>query len=137
MPERPDSPRLVMVVDDDARAARVLAQMLREDGYNVEVVLDGAAAIHRLSREPLPDVLVTDFRMPHADGMAVLSYARSRRPHIPVILVTSYPETVEAWSTRFDPPPRVFSKPLAYGEFVQELARLTQRNEDLKPSDGD
>jgi two-component system response regulator MprA len=122
---RPHIPRLVMVVDDDARAARVLAQMLREDGYDVEVAVDGAAAINRLSREPLPDVLVTDFHMPHADGHAVLSYARSRLASIPVVMVTGYPEAVQGWSASLSPPVTLFAKPLVYGELLDALDRLT------------
>ena len=37
-----------------------------------------AAAIARLACNPLPHAIVTDFRMPHADGMAVAQFARSR-----------------------------------------------------------
>ena len=49
---------LVLLVDDDVRMARTFALMLREDGYEVDFAADGAAAISRLTRDPLPDVLV-------------------------------------------------------------------------------
>ena len=51
------SNKLVLVADEDARTARLLARMLRDDGYNVELVLDGAAALARLTRSPLPDAV--------------------------------------------------------------------------------
>jgi two-component system response regulator MprA len=85
---------LVLVVDDDARSARVLAHMLRDDGYEVEVANDGASAIGRLTRAPTPEALVTDFHLPHADGLAVGRYARARRPDMPVFVVTGYPHLV-------------------------------------------
>lgn len=116
---------LVLVVDDDARTARRLAHMLREDGYAVEVAVDGASALGRLSRDPVPAVLVTDLRMPHADGVAVSKYARSRRPGIPVVVVTGYPLQAEWLERAFEPPPVVFTKPLSYDQLSGELRRLT------------
>ena len=41
--------RRVLVVDDDERTARLLARLLTEDGFDVEVVTDGVAAMARLS----------------------------------------------------------------------------------------
>jgi len=118
---------LILVVDDDVRTARLLARMLREDGFEVELAVDGAAAIGRLARSPMPDVLVTDLRMPHADGAAVASYARSRRPGLPVLVVTGYPELAPHEGDGLDPPPTVLSKPLDYARLGDELRRLTGR----------
>lgn len=109
----------VLVVDDDVRTARLLARLLGEDGFEVELATDGAAAIARLSRSPLPDALVTDLRMPHADGVAVARYARSRAPQIPIFIVTGYPELL----TRLDDliATRIFPKPLAYPELTAAM----------------
>ncbi len=113
---------LVLVVDDDARSARLIAQMLREDGFNVEVVLDGAQAIARLTQAPLPDVLVTDLSMPHADGNSVTVFARSQKPGLPVIFVTGYPHLATAQIG--EPSPTLFTKPLAYAELKIALLRI-------------
>lgn len=118
---------LVLVVDDDVRAARVLARMLREDGFDVELAIDGAAAIGRLARAPIPDVLVTDLRMPHADGVAVARYARSRRHDIPVLVVTSYPELVSRHCDALVPAPTVLNKPVDYAVLNEVLRRVTGR----------
>jgi CheY-like chemotaxis protein len=127
VPTMPESisrpPALVLVVDDDARTARLLARMLGEDGYEVELALDGAAAVGRLARSPTPDVLVTDVKMPHVDGAGVARYARWRRPQLPVFLVTGHPELVSDLERTLDPPILVFTKPLDYTTFVDALAR--------------
>ena len=120
-------PALILVVDDDARTARLLARMLREDGFDVDLALDGAAAIGRLARSPMPDVLVTDLRLPYADGVAVASYARSRQPRLPVLVVTGYPNLVAREGDVLDPAPTVLSKPLDYTALGDELRRLTGR----------
>jgi len=111
----------ILVVDDDVRTARLLARLLVEDGFDVEVSSDGATAIARLSREPAPDVLVTDLRMPHADGLSVARYARSRNPSIPVFIVTGYPELVGSLDNVLAPIARVFTKPLAYPELTEAM----------------
>jgi two-component system response regulator MprA len=97
--------------------------MLREDGFDVEVATDGATAIARLTRLPLPDILVTDFKMPHADGEAVSRFGRTQRPGLPVFIVTSYPGMVT--KTRLgEPPPVLFTKPVDYVDLRDEIVRV-------------
>ncbi len=114
---------LVLVVDDDTRTARRLAQLLREDGYAVEVAGDGAAAVGRLSRLPLPDILITDMQLPHVDGEAVARYARAGRPTIRVFFVTGYPQLARAALGGPSADAAVFTKPLDYDALRNELDR--------------
>src|SRR5262245_60230148 len=114
----------LLIVEDDAPVARTLARMLREDGFEVELAFDGAAAIAGLGRKPVPDVVVVDYRLPHVDGMAVAAYARSRRPGVPVIFVSSYPEVLREVQPKLDPAPLVLMKPLIYGDLTSELKRM-------------
>jgi CheY-like chemotaxis protein len=125
-------PVLVLVVEDDGRSARKLAQMLREDGYEVEVATDGAAAIGRLSRSPLPNILVTDLSLPHADGAAVARYARSLRRDIPVLVVTGYPQLASKLRNDLEPEPIVFTKPLVYDDLTAAIR--TALDEPIVPS---
>ena len=71
MQAQPQRRPLVLVVDDDDDSAPLLARLLRSDGYDTEVTNDGAAALQRLTRDPVPDAIVTDFHLPYADGLAV------------------------------------------------------------------
>ncbi len=114
---------LVLVVDDDVRSARRLAQMLREDGYDVDVAADGASAIARLSRAPIPSVLVTDLHMANADGTAVSRYARSRKKDMPIIVVTGYPQLAAKLEQDLEPHPIVFTKPLVYADLRAAIAQ--------------
>jgi len=113
----------IMLVDDDLRTTRLLAHMLREDGFDVETAKDGAAAIGRLTRTPMPDVLVTDLHMPHVDGVAVTQYARSRSPRLPILIVTGHPSLVGRFGGDMDPVPVVLTKPLDYARLTDELRR--------------
>src|SRR5262249_36591032 len=74
-----------------------------------------------------PDALVTDLRMPHADGVAVARFARSRRQDLPVLVVTGYPELVPRPPNDLVPAPTVLNKPLEYATLSQALRRATDR----------
>jgi CheY-like chemotaxis protein len=114
---------LILLVDDDTRSARRLARLLREDGYAVEVAGDGALAVGRLSRRPLPRVLITELQLHHVDGTAVARYARAESPTISVIYLTGYPHFVPPPSTGSGVGSIVFTKPLDYDALRIELAR--------------
>jgi two-component system response regulator MprA len=123
-PHRP----LVLLVDDEARSARMLAQMLREDGYEVELAVDGPGALARLSRDPAPDALVTDVNLATVDGLTVARYARSRRPSLPVLVVTGYPELVRT-SNLDGGPPMVFTKPVDYRQLALALGESVRADQ--------
>lgn len=115
---------LVLLVDDKARTALRLAQMLREDGFDVEVVTDGRVALGRLARDPVPDVLVTEWLLRNASGHAVAKRARRTSPSVPVVVVTGYPQLALA-ATDLTPRPIVIAKPALYADLVQHLRTAT------------
>ncbi len=116
------APALVLIVEDDANAAHMLARLLREDGYAVEVSLDGALAIARLAQKPVPDVVIVDYRLPHADGLAVARFARAHAPDSLIFMVTSYPEVVADRLREESSRAILLPKPLAYEELTRHLA---------------
>lgn len=120
----PDRPVQILLVEDEAPTARILAQMLREDGFGVEIIADGALAVGRLARPPRPDVLIADLRLPHVDGVAIARYARSLAPEMPIILTTSYLTQALAAGRELSPPPAVLGKPYDYKRLSAELTRL-------------
>jgi DNA-binding response OmpR family regulator len=117
-----DAHTLVLVVEDDANAARMLAQLLREDGYAVEIISSGEAALSRLARPPSPGVIIVDFRLPRIDGLAVARMSRTLAPSARVIMVTSYPEVVEARLEAENADAILVPKPLAYEELTKHMA---------------
>ena len=112
---------LVLVVDDDARSAGLLARLLRGDGYEAEVTHDGAAALARLTRNPVPHAVLTELHLPHADGLAIARYARSRRTAMPIFVVTGYPNALEAAVPPLEEPLHVLTKPLDYPDLLRRL----------------
>jgi two-component system response regulator MprA len=111
----------ILLVEDDKRSARVLARMLVEDGYDVAIASDGAAAIARLSHGLVPDVLCTDLQLPHTSGVCVARYARLVAPGLPVLLTTGYPEQGADIEREFDPRPLILTKPLDYATLERAI----------------
>jgi len=114
-------PHVVLLVDDDLRTTRRMADMLREDGFAVEIARDGAAAVARLSRSPVPDALVTELTTAHADGLAIGRFARNQRPGIPVLIMTGYPNLFHAEAFAGGPPAKLFIKPVEYAALSSAL----------------
>lgn len=87
----------VMVVDDQASARMGLSMMVgRDPGLSVIATADdGGAALAELARrkgtgEPLPDVVVSDVRMPGTGGVALAREVASRFPSVRTLLLTTY-----------------------------------------------
>ena len=80
-------PAKILVADDEQNLRRVLVALLRREGHEVVQASNGLEAIDRLADV---DVVITDLRMPGADGMEVLRAAAKGHPHIPVIMITAY-----------------------------------------------
>jgi len=77
--------------DRQGGTAFLLGRLRSEDGYDTEVEPDGAAALARLAREPIPDPLITDYHVPGADGLVIARHARLARAGMQVFVVTGDP----------------------------------------------
>jgi len=82
----------LLVVDDNATLRRGIARALADAGHAVAEEATGTGAVARLrdpGREP-PDAVITDLRLPGADGLAVLRAARARDSRTAVLLMTAF-----------------------------------------------
>jgi two-component system response regulator HydG len=81
--------RRVLVADDHAAMAEMVADGLNERGYVAVAVGSGPEAAEKLETGSF-DALVTDLRMPGMDGLALLALSRRLAPERPVIVMTAY-----------------------------------------------
>jgi two-component system response regulator QseB len=78
----------VLLVEDDAMIGESVRKGLRQDGFAVDWVRDGAQADDALRAERY-DVLLLDLGLPRRDGFEVLARLRSRGDTVPVMIVTA------------------------------------------------
>ena len=80
-------PYRILFVEDDQGLREVGFHLLKSQGYDVIAAEDGFEALIALKRS-LPDVIISDLRMPNMNGFELLSVVRRRFPTIPVIVVS-------------------------------------------------
>src|SRR6185503_392775 len=71
----------ILVVDDEAHVAGVLAEMLAVDGHRIDVAPNGALALDRL-RQGSYDLVLSDIRMPELDGLGLYQEVRRLHPEM-------------------------------------------------------
>jgi CheY-like chemotaxis protein len=71
----------ILVVDDEAHVAGVLAEMLAVDGHRIDVAQNGALALDRL-RQGAYDLVLSDIRMPELDGLGLYQEVRRLHPEM-------------------------------------------------------
>ncbi len=77
----------ILVVDDELILRTMAKHILESQGYEVMSAVDGFDGLSTLRRS-LPDVIISDLRMPNMNGFEFLSVVRTRFPQIPVIAVS-------------------------------------------------
>ena len=82
-------PRILIVEDKDSLRA-MLEEMLRAENLEVRGIASGSTAVETLRAGEPVDLVLTDWRLPGADGLAVLDAARALDPTIPVIVMTAF-----------------------------------------------
>jgi len=88
-------PDRILVVDDELQIRALIERLLRRAGYRVDAAADGLQAISRLrhvaeSGEEAYALVVSDLRMPGADGLHVLREVSERSPGTMFVLITGY-----------------------------------------------
>ncbi len=78
----------LLLVEDDASLLRLLAVILRHEGYDVRTARDGFSALAAIRAE-VPEILLSDLYMPGMSGFELLSVVRRRFPMIRVIAMSS------------------------------------------------
>lgn len=79
----------ILVVDDEENVRRLLAAVLKREGYEVETAADGVEALAKIGEIP-PRLVLMDIRMPNLDGMDAFRQLRKLGYQMPVILMTAF-----------------------------------------------
>ncbi|MHB8439413.1 MAG: response regulator transcription factor [Acidimicrobiales bacterium] len=116
----------VLVAEDDPALRSVLERGLRQNGYVVDAVADGAAAVEYL-RSYEYDVVILDWRMPVTSGLEVVAQLRRRGDTVPVLLLTAR-DTVDDRVTGLDAGADDYLiKPFEFAELLARLRALQRR----------
>ncbi|RDH85700.1 MAG: hypothetical protein DIZ80_01885 [endosymbiont of Galathealinum brachiosum] len=113
----------IMVVDDEASVANVLAEILRHYGYYIEVETNSKSALIKFSENPSKyDLLITDKEMPHLDGIELSRLVSDINKSVPVLLMSGHSsEKDEHYSENIK---TVLTKPFETTELIEVIKNI-------------
>jgi len=121
--ETPVPRSTVLVVEDEPMLLLVVAETLRDAGYQVLEANGGEAALKLLDQNPSIELLMTDIKMPGINGYQVAERSLALRPNLKVLFMTGYAQ---------DPIPKQMSErgiPVLYKPF--DFDKLPELASDL------
>lgn len=116
----------LLFVDDEPNVLSVLRRVFRTRGYSILTARDGKEALEVLEGQ-IPDVVVTDMRMPIMGGYELLQAIRVKFPTLPCIVLTGYcelatgREVVEQGLAK-----SIVSKPWRNEDLADEVAKVLE-----------
>jgi DNA-binding NtrC family response regulator len=116
----------ILIVDDEVKLGRLLAEMLDGQGHEVVRAGSGQEALAQL-RASAWDLVVTDLRMPEVDGLKVLSAARSAAGAPDVVVMTAYASAQSAVEAMKQGACDYLVKPFAMDEFRLRVSHILER----------
>ena len=117
----------ILVAEDDAAVRSAVVRVLELDGYRVQAVKDGRAALDALI-DATPDAAVLDVMMPFVDGFTVCREIRHRGNRVPILLLTAKVEVDDRVAGLDAGADDYLVKPFAIAELSARVRALLRRN---------
>ena len=123
----------VLLIEDDRKAAKLLAKGLQEEGFVVDVASTGEDGEEQASVNDY-DVIVLDWLLPGKDGLTVCRALRAHDVATPILMLTardSLADRVSGLSTGADD---YLTKPFAFAELLARIRALLRRSRVARPA---
>ncbi len=126
----------ILVVDDDTNILEVIRTRLEANDYYVEIQADPLDALNCVKEKEF-DVIVSDIRMPHIDGMEFLRRVQRLRWDVPVIMLTAYGTIQSAVEAMKHGAFHYLTKPFEGKQLLSEIEdALAERGRRQEPGTG-
>lgn len=126
---------LILIVDDESKIRRLVAQNLELEGFDVQTASDGNQALEVLLRSPdRADLILLDLMMPEMDGMEMLKRLR-KFSDVPVIILSAKderPTIIEGFREGADD---FVAKPFYIEELLERIRAVLRRGTRKEPSE--
>ena len=118
----------ILVADDEPGVRESLAEVLRDAGYAARTAADGTAALAALDEQEF-GVIITDLRMPGADGLAVLRRAHEVSPQTVVLVMTAHASVETAVDALRAGAADYLLKPVVFEDMLAKVARALEHRQ--------
>lgn len=118
----------ILVIDDSALMRMYVRQHLEGEGFEVEEFLPLSAleVMDRVRSSP-PDLVLSDFNMPHVDGQAVARMVKRSNAAIPVIILTAVHDASKEAALIQTGVARIIHKPIDGPQLVRTVQEVLQK----------
>lgn len=116
----------ILIADDEEEIRNSLSMVLQDEGYRCTAVADGASAIEELKEHSF-DILISDLKMPHADGIEVLEEALKRSSDTLTIIITAHATVETAIQALRKGAADYILKPLDFDEVILRIENLLKQ----------
>ncbi|MEF2244616.1 MULTISPECIES: response regulator transcription factor [unclassified Paenibacillus] len=127
----------VLVVDDEAIIRRGIITLLQQMHADIALCMEaknGKAALEMMEQE-LPDLIVSDIKMPVMDGMELIKAVKERQPHIAIVILTGYADFCYAQQALKYGVSDYLLKPVTKEKMEEMLLKIRLRTPDAWASD--
>jgi DNA-binding NtrC family response regulator len=80
----------IYIVDDELFTCKAISRILSAEDYNVIYEVDSVKAFDLISRGFIPDLLITDVKMPEISGLEIVNKFKEFNPGLPVIMMSAH-----------------------------------------------
>lgn len=124
--ETPKAVKQVLFIDDEVAITKMAEQMLKKNGFGVDVFNDANQAINHFRKNPhVYDLVITDLVMPELSGTELASMLSNMRPNLPIILTTGFSEKITASSCKQWGISLVINKPFAIQDLLSAIKSIS------------
>jgi DNA-binding response OmpR family regulator len=121
-----DSPQLILVVDDDLVIQRIVAEKLRQSGFEVFTASSGEEALNMVKRAGLPNLAIIDISMPGMDGIELCKRLQESAD-LPVVFLTGVTDEATVVSSIEQYAEDYIRKPVSPAELAARVKRILSR----------
>jgi len=115
----------ILVVDDEVNARTALAELLRDEGFDVEMAADAFKALGKYEAFD-PQVVLTDLKMPGMDGIELVKKLRAQEDACDVIVMTAFGAVETAVEAMRAGASDYLTKPLNFDELLVVLEKVLE-----------
>ena len=119
----PNTKGCILLVEDDLIQQKIVASILRSDGYEVEIAGDGIIALMKLAKNKF-NLILSDINMPNFDGIQLIEYLNQNNINIPLIFLTSLQDSETLEQTRKLGAKEFLNKPVNRATLLEKISSI-------------
>lgn len=117
----------VLIIEDERHLANILKKGLEENGFTVEVSVDGEDGLYMAETYPY-DAVLLDIMLPKIDGLTILNTLRAKRIDVPVLMITARGEIEDKIKGLSIGADDYIAKPFEFSELLARLKAVIRRS---------